>query len=119
LPVEEPIMPPLEPTTRREFVKTAGAAALAASLVPDPIWARRPARRRHAIVGTGDRGSGMRGRDPVQRYPDRLEVVGLCDINPKRTTSRTCGTTSCLTGIAIRNTIDQRTPIRIADLVTR
>src|SRR5205823_11011040 len=74
-----------DPTSRREFVKTAGAAAISASLFPDQLWAQRPARRRYAIVGTGDRGSGMWGRDLVHRYPDLLEFVGLCDINPKRT----------------------------------
>jgi len=77
-------MPPLEPGTRRAFVKTAGVAALGASLFPDEVWAQRTAPRRYAIVGTGDRGSGMWGRDLAQRYAERLEFVGLCDVNPKR-----------------------------------
>jgi predicted dehydrogenase len=72
--------------TRREFVKTAGSAAAAASLIsmnpsPAPAWS---ARRRYAVVGTGDRACGMWGRALVQRYGDVLEFVGLCDINPKR-----------------------------------
>src|SRR3954454_23249993 len=71
--------------TRREFVKTAGSAAIAASLFPADALAQPRAKRRYAIVGTGDRGSGMWGRDLVQRYPDLLEFVGLCDRNPKRT----------------------------------
>jgi len=72
--------------TRREFVKTAGSAVAAASLLSmnpslAPAWASR---RRYAIVGTGDRGCGMWGRALVQRYSDVLEFVGLCDINHKR-----------------------------------
>ena len=71
--------------SRREFVKTAGAA-VAGSLVPaDPLRASAaPARRRYAIIGTGDRGTSMWGAALVQRYSDILDVVGLADINPKR-----------------------------------
>lgn len=71
--------------TRREFVKTAGTAA-AASLVGANLSLAAPqrARRRYAIVGTGDRATSMWGRDLAQRYGDVLEFVGLCDINPKR-----------------------------------
>ena len=66
-------------SSRREFVKMAGTAALGASLFPADTLAQPRAKRRYAIVGTGDRGSGMWGRDLVQRYPDLLEIVGLCD----------------------------------------
>jgi predicted dehydrogenase len=72
------------PTSRRDFVKAAGTAAVAASLFPADALAQAPAKRRYAIVGTGDRASGMWGRDLVRRYPDLLEFVGLCDVNPKR-----------------------------------
>src|SRR5437867_7877041 len=72
-------------STRRAFVKAAGTAAIGASLFPADALGQPRARRRYAIVGTGDRGSGMWGRDLVQRYPDLLDVVGLCDLNPKRT----------------------------------
>jgi predicted dehydrogenase len=71
-------------SSRREFVKVAGSAALGASLFNVDALAQPPSKRRYAIVGTGDRGSGMWGRDLVRRYPDLLEFVGLCDINPKR-----------------------------------
>src|SRR4029077_10037164 len=77
----QPIMSDAPTSTRREFVKLAGSAALGASLFPALA---APAKRRYAIVGTGDRGSGMWGRDLAQRYPDLLEFVGLCDLNPKR-----------------------------------
>ena len=71
--------------SRRQFVKAAGAAA-AASVFPATPLAAVPAqpKRRYAIVGTGDRATGMWGAQLVERYPDILEFVGLCDINPKR-----------------------------------
>ena len=71
-------------STRRDFVKVAGSAAVGATLFPGDAIAQPRGKRRYAIVGTGDRGSGMWGRDLVQRYPDLLEFVGLCDVNPKR-----------------------------------
>ena len=37
-----------------------------------------------AMVGTGVRGCNMWGGDLIRRYSDRLEFVGLCDINPGR-----------------------------------
>jgi predicted dehydrogenase len=72
--------------TRREFVKTAGQIAAASSFVAlgSSLSATPPARRRYAIVGTGERACGMWGRDLVQRYADVVEFVGMCDINPKR-----------------------------------
>ncbi len=72
--------------SRREFVKTASTAVAAASLLSiNPQLAKsETARRRYAIVGTGDRGSTMWGRPLAERYNDVLEFVGLCDINAKR-----------------------------------
>jgi predicted dehydrogenase len=75
--------------TRRDFVRAAGTAAVGASLSPFVTGLAgdafaQPGKRRYAIVGTGDRGSSMWGRDLVRRYPDLLEFVGLCDLNPKR-----------------------------------
>lgn len=70
--------------SRRQFVQAAGVAA-AASLFPASSRASAAsAKRRYAMVGTGDRGTSMWGADLLERYPDLLEVVGLCDINPKR-----------------------------------
>ena len=67
-------------------MKTAGAAAAGSFVLGSgaALASVRPARRRYAIVGTGDRATSMWGRDLAQRYPDVLEFVGLCDINPKR-----------------------------------
>jgi predicted dehydrogenase len=72
------------PVTRREFVKTAGSAVAAASLLGVAPAIAQPHRRRYAIVGTGDRATGMWGRPLVKEYADVVEFVGLCDINPKR-----------------------------------
>jgi predicted dehydrogenase len=70
---------------RREFVKTAGSAVAGVSLLSNPHVAKAAtARRRYAIVGTGDRATGMWGRDLVDRYSDLIEFVGLCDTNRKR-----------------------------------
>lgn len=71
--------------SRRDFVKAAGQAA-AVSVLPigSRLVSAAPAKRRYAMVGTGDRGTGMWGRPLVADYPDILEFVGLCDVNPKR-----------------------------------
>lgn len=58
-------------------------AAAAASVLPAPV-AGGAGRRRCAIVGTGVRGVGMWGRGVLRRYPDLVEFVGLCDVNPLR-----------------------------------
>ena len=71
--------------SRRDFVATAGGAALGALVAGQtPIGAAQPAKRRYAIVGTGVRGIGMWGRPIVRDYGDLVEFVGLCDINPLR-----------------------------------
>jgi predicted dehydrogenase len=70
--------------SRRDFVATAGSAVLGAAIALNPSSAAAQSRRRYAIVGTGDRASGMWGRPIAQEYSDVVEFVGLCDINPKR-----------------------------------
>jgi len=78
-------MPDYKTLNRREFVKTAGSAAAAVSLLSDARLVKAaPPRRRYAIVGTGDRASGMWGSDLLEKYSDLLEFVGLCDTNHKR-----------------------------------
>ncbi|HEV2861289.1 MAG TPA: Gfo/Idh/MocA family oxidoreductase [Pyrinomonadaceae bacterium] len=70
---------------RRDFVRTAGAAAAASVLVGgSALGAAQAAKRRYAMVGTGHRGSSMWGADLVKKYGDVLEFVGLSDTNPKR-----------------------------------
>ncbi len=76
-------MSDLSSPTRREFVKTASAVA-AASLVGIPPLEAGQSKRRYAIVGTGDRATGMWGRPIREEYSDVVDFVGLYDINPKR-----------------------------------
>ena len=68
---------------RRDFIKAAGSVAAASLLAGNSVNAAATPRR-YALVGTGDRGTSMWGRQLVERYPDLLQFVGLCDINPKR-----------------------------------
>jgi predicted dehydrogenase len=89
-----------ESITRREFVRKAGEIAatpllaLAASTAP----AGAAARRRYALVGTGERACFMWGGDLVKRYGDVVEFAGLCDINPARVrTARTIMGVECPT----------------------
>lgn len=74
---------------RRDFVKTAGAAAASVLLSNAlPVSAQNAGKkRRYAIIGTGHRATGMWGKDLAQKYSDSVEFVGLCDINPKRVES--------------------------------
>lgn len=70
---------------RRGFVKATGAASVGALLAGKSLASVTPlARRRYAMVGTGHRGTGMWGKDIVQRYSNEIEFVGLCDKNGKR-----------------------------------
>ncbi len=70
---------------RRDFVRTAGAAAAGSVLLGGSALASAQARRRrYAIVGTGHRATGMWGADLAKNYSDVLEFVGLADTNPKR-----------------------------------
>ncbi len=69
--------------TRRAFVATATGAAAGTLVAGDLVAAVQP-RRRYAIVGTGVRAIGMWGRPILRDYADRVEMVGLCDINPLR-----------------------------------
>lgn len=72
--------------SRRDFVKTAGGAALASLVIDKSALSSTSttAKRRYAIVGTGERAISMWGRALVENYSDLIEFVGLCDINPKR-----------------------------------
>jgi len=71
--------------SRREFVKVAVSGAAASMMPLDGLAAAvAPAKRRYAMVGTGDRGTGMWGTPILTDYPDLVDFVGLCDINPRR-----------------------------------
>ena len=65
----------MRPTTRRVFLGTAGALAVA----PRPVWANGPAEKvRLAVIGLRGRGSDLCAsftRDPSS------EVVAVCDVD--------------------------------------
>ncbi|MBD2724605.1 Gfo/Idh/MocA family protein [Hymenobacter armeniacus] len=71
---------------RRTFAQLTGSA-LAGSLLTHNALASAlaPAKKtRVAMVGTGHRGLGMWGVDVLKEHGDKMEFVGLCDINPGR-----------------------------------
>jgi len=75
--------------TRRNFLAASGTA-FAGAMVIDPLsLSESPnvnpeTRIKLAIVGTGIRALGMWSKDVAQNYADRVQYVGLCDINPGR-----------------------------------
>ena len=79
--------------SRRKFIATTGVLA-SSSLIKGvnikkisnkaELPTKHSSKIRVSLVGTGSRGCGMWGRDLVKRYPNYLEFVGLCDINPGR-----------------------------------
>jgi len=103
-------MSSIEGVSRREFVTTVGGAAVGVGLAGTGVGAQAR-KRRYAIVGTGDRGTGMWGRPIAQEYSDVAEFVGLCDINPLRaeTAKRLIGV-SCPTFSNFDQMMDQAKP---------
>lgn len=81
----------LKSMSRRHFLASTGALAGTALITPSSLNAEilentsvNAKKLRVALIGTGSRGCGMWGQDLVKRYPEQLEFVGLCDINPGR-----------------------------------
>jgi predicted dehydrogenase len=88
------------PLTRRDFLGTSGrlAAGVAAGSALDlgALLASAPAtaaaappptvgaKRRLAVVGTGIRATRAWGRELLKEQGERVEIVGLCDVNAKR-----------------------------------
>lgn len=70
---------------RRTFILQSGTA-LAGTLLSSNLLASalQAPKKRVAMVGTGHRGTGMWGVELLKEHSDRLEFVGLCDINPGR-----------------------------------
>ena len=83
-------------TGRRDFLKkstslAAGITALSAGLLSTsaigaPVEKQLgvSGKRKVALVGTGSRGLLAWGQGLLKELPDAVEIVGLCDINPKR-----------------------------------
>lgn len=62
-----------------------GTAATASLLIPSiQALSNAPKKKRIAIVGTGIRALDMWSKDVARTYPELVEFVGLCDINPGR-----------------------------------
>jgi predicted dehydrogenase len=75
--------------SRRKFLSSSALAALGVAghsfLKSAPLWSlSADNKRKVALVGTGIRGSGTWGKVLLENYSDVLDMVGLCDINPKR-----------------------------------
>jgi len=75
--------------TRRGFIKKTGLTA-AGSMILSPAFSgilnNINGKRRVALVGTGIRGISFFGKFLNDEYSDKVEFVGLCDINPGRVT---------------------------------
>lgn len=69
---------------RRNFLQHSGSL-IAGSLVAESLLANlSPNKKRIAMVGTGSRGLGMWGKPVLKEFGDKIQFVGLCDINPGR-----------------------------------
>lgn len=74
---------------RRDFIDNATKISVAASVLPMYSFSveRRPnsvIKTKLALVGTGSRGTYNWGVPVLEAYKDRVEMVALCDTNPKR-----------------------------------
>ncbi|HXK60325.1 MAG TPA: Gfo/Idh/MocA family oxidoreductase [Acidobacteriota bacterium] len=75
---------------RRQFIGTgllvgaAASSAAAASPSAGATQASASKKQRIALVGTGSRGTVTWGRGLIHPFKDYVEMVALCDINPKR-----------------------------------
>jgi predicted dehydrogenase len=74
--------------SRRGFLETSGRLAIGAAVGSQfgtvPFDTPSTERRRIAIVGTGIRATRAWGRELLREQGERVELVGLCDINPRR-----------------------------------
>jgi predicted dehydrogenase len=79
--------------SRRNFLAASGALVGGALINPASGLGAEPVvsasqqagkKLKLAMVGTGSRGTSMWGRGLTQRYPNGIEFVGLCDMNPGR-----------------------------------
>ncbi len=77
-----------ENVTRRDFMAASGA--IAGALLVNPFGAVTSKawtvadKKRVAVVGTGSRAHGMWMKDVIEAYPDKVEFVSMCDVNPGR-----------------------------------
>ena len=74
---------------RRKFLKNSSKAVIASALFPVNALAANTVntasqKTKVALVGTGSRGSATWGKNLLDGYSQWVDMVGLCDINPKR-----------------------------------
>ncbi len=74
---------------RRDFLGSTAKIVAAASILPlasfsEDKKAGPSNRTKVALVGTGNRGTYSWAKPVIDTYKDYLEMVALCDINPKR-----------------------------------
>ena len=74
---------------RRKFLGNTAKVVVATSALPLYSFATyrapvTPVRTKLALVGTGGRGTLTWGKPVIEAYKDYVEMVALCDINPKR-----------------------------------
>lgn len=74
---------------RRDFLGNSVRIAVAASALPlysyaNDIKPEPVVKTKLALVGTGNRGTYSWGKSVIEAYKDSVEMVALCDINPKR-----------------------------------
>ncbi|MCK9639318.1 MAG: Gfo/Idh/MocA family oxidoreductase [Prolixibacteraceae bacterium] len=75
--------------SRRNFLDDSTKVVAVASTFPLYSFAENkkataPIKMKLAMVGTGYRGTNTWGKSVIQAYKDQVEMVALCDINPKR-----------------------------------
>ncbi|MCH5685744.1 Gfo/Idh/MocA family oxidoreductase [Niabella sp. W65] len=74
----------MENHSRRSFLYSLSMLAAGAALT-SPLYGFSASKKlKLVLVGTGVRGISFWGKRLIEQYPDKLEFVGLCDINPGR-----------------------------------
>ena len=71
-------------TSRRKFLASVSMLAAGMAMPATAFSFGMERKLRVVLVGTGVRGTSFWGKRLVDEYPDILEFVGLCDINPGR-----------------------------------
>lgn len=76
----------MKPSSRRSFLKTAGAGALSSLALARPSHAAPSRAVRHAVIGLGGQG---RHHARTLSSLDDCEVVAVCDLDPERLAKHT------------------------------
>ncbi|MFD2919846.1 Gfo/Idh/MocA family oxidoreductase [Terrimonas rubra] len=74
----------MEKHSRRSFLYSLSMLAAGTAITSPLLGFNTTKKLKVVLVGTGVRGISFWGKRLVEQYPDKLEFVGLCDINPGR-----------------------------------